>query len=580
MLTLGINSWHDSSVAIVDDGQVLFATAEERLSRVKHDSNFPQLGISAALKQAGASIDDVDEVAFGWNRPGIYESFMTANIASGRIPFEARNLIAHVARLGRARYRLDGKRDLMRLFTGKTAAAARFVDHHEAHAWSAYALSGFDDAAVLVVDGHGAWQATSFYAGNRGSLKRVRTVVYPNSLGSFYAAFTNLLGFESNSDEWKVMGLAAYADPGPDLSEIIEVTPTAYKVNTRALSVSLGGPAFLQARFGPRRNPEEGFSDFDKSLAASVQKATEQAMLSLVRQAVKLTGSKRLCLAGGVAMNSKANGVILRSGLVDDIFVQPAATDDGTALGAAIASQRRLGGWSSPTRMKHAYLGPEFSQAQIRRVLDDARVQSIETPDIARVGAELLAGGHVLGWFQGRMEFGPRALGARSILGDPRDPATRDRVNASVKFREEWRPFAPSCLRERAAEYFEPDGDSPFMILTFTVKPEKRDEIPAVTHVDGSARVQTVTRDTNPRYWELISEFDRLTGIPVVLNTSFNLKGEPIVCTPQDALRTFFTSGLDFLVLGDAIVAKDDVKHKLEAVLDSASEAGSLAHTG
>jgi carbamoyltransferase len=582
MLTLGINcAWHDSSVAIVDDRQVLFACAEERLSRVKHDSAFPRLALKEALRHAGASIEDVDDVAFGWNRPGVHETYLAASIATGRIPYATRNLLAHLALIGRARYRLDGKRDLIRLFgSGKTTAKARFIDHHEAHAWSAFALSGFDDAAVLVVDGHGAWQATSIYSARDGVLKRLQTIAYPNSLGSFYTAFTNLLGFEANSDEWKVMGLAAYAEPGPDLSEIIQFTEAGYHVNKHALSVSLGGPQFLQSRFGPRRNPEDGFTDYDKALAASVQSATEQAMLALVRQAVHLTGCKRLCLAGGVAMNSKANGVILRSGLVDEIFVQPAATDDGTALGAAIAGQRRLGGWKSSSRMDHAYLGPGFSQEEIARVLADSRVAFTKTADVEAVTAQLIADGHVIGWFQGRMEFGPRALGARSILADPRDAAVRDRVNASVKFREEWRPFAPSCLRERASEYFEPDADSPFMILTFTVKPDKRDVIPAVTHVDGSARVQTVTKQANPRYWKLIAEFDRITGVPVVLNTSFNLKGEPIVCSPQDALRTFFTSGLDFLVMGDAIVAKDDVRNKLEYVLESLSEIGAGARVG
>lgn len=574
MLTLGINSAsHDSSVALVDDTRVLFASAEERHSRIKHDAGFPRLALQAALRTVGASIDEIDAIAFGWNRPGVFESFMAANIATRRIPYETRNLLAHLALLARARYRLDGKRDLMRLFGSPTVTAeARFIDHHEAHAWSTYALSGFDDAAVLVVDGRGAWQATSIYDARGGKVTRLRAIPYPNSLGSFYTAFTDLLGFESNGDEWKVMGLAAYAEPGPDLSEIIQINGDGYTVNTRALRVSLGGPQYLQSRFGARRRPEEGFTDFDKALAASVQEATEQAMLALVRQTVKLTGRRRLCLAGGVAMNSKANGVILRSGLVDEVFVQPAATDDGTALGAAIAAQSRLGGWRTPLLMQHAYLGPDFTDAEILRVLRDSRVPFTRSETVERVCAQLLAEGHIIGWFQGRMEFGPRALGARSILGDPRDAKTRDRVNASVKFREEWRPFAPSCLRERAGEYFEPDADSPFMILTFRVKPDKRDAIPAVTHVDGSARVQTVTEAVNPRYWRLISEFDRITGVPVVLNTSFNLKGEPIVCTPQDALRTFFTSGLDFLAMGDVIVAKDDVRPTLERVINESRE--------
>jgi carbamoyltransferase len=268
-------------------------------------------------------------------------------------------------------------------------------------------------------------------------------------------------------------------------------------------------------------------------------------------------------------MNSKANGAILAAGIVDELFVQPAATDDGTAIGAAIALQKRSNRDTPNELMDHAYLGPSYGSDTVRRVLEESRVPYVQTDAVERIAAGLLASGHVLGWFQGRMEFGPRALGARSIIGDPRSAETRDRVNASVKFREEWRPFAPACLVERAHEFFEPASSSPFMILTFTVKEDKRKIIPAVTHIDHSARVQTVTEHANPRYWGLINEFDHLTGVPVVLNTSFNLKGEPIVCTPQDALRTFFTSGLDFLVIEDFVVPKHDVREMLDRALEA-----------
>jgi carbamoyltransferase len=569
VLTLGINSaWHDSSVALVDDGRVLFAAGEERFSRVKHDSGFPGLALSAALRHAGASIADVDEIGFGWNRPGVGESWILAATAARRIPFDYRVVGAHVALLGRALYTGDGLRHLKRDF-GPIAAPVRYIDHHEAHAWSTYGLCGADDAAVLVVDGHGAWQATSIYLGEGNRLKRLKVFTYPNSIGSFYTAFTDLLGFESNSDEWKLMGLAAYGAPTYDLSEIITVESDGYRINANALRVTPHGPPFLQSRFGARRNPDEGFTSDDRNLAASVQQATEEAMVALASLAVRLTGRRRLCLAGGVAMNSKANGAILAAGVVDELFVQPAATDDGTAIGAAIALQKRS---TKPPRnglMTHAYLGPDYSSTTIRSVLEDSRVPFVQIADVERLAASLLAGGHVLGWFQGRMEFGPRALGARSIIADPRWLEMRDRVNASVKFREEWRPFAPACLAERASEFFEPAHSSPFMILTFTVKEEKREVIPAVTHIDHSARVQTVTEDANPSYWGLINEFDRLTGVPVVLNTSFNLKGEPIVCTPQDALRTFFTSGLDFLVIEDFVVPKHDVREVLDNAIDA-----------
>ena len=576
MLLLGINSaFHDSSVALIADGQVLFAAEEERFSRIKHDSSFPKRALHAGLHHVSVDLSDVDGIAFGWNQPGLREAHMLGSTAVGRLPFNLNSFVTHLALLGRAFYTLDGKRTLQHEFSPSSGTPIGFIDHHEAHALSALALSGFEEAAVLVVDGHGAWQATSIYDASGDSLRRMKTFAYPNSLGSFYTAFTDWLGFEANSDEWKLMGLAAYGEPTDTLDDIIRVGVNGYKVNRQALPLSSGGKQFFEARFGKRRNPEGDFKDEDRNLAASVQKATEDAMLGLVRMTMKLTGRRQLCLAGGVAMNSKANGRILASGLVEEMFVQPAATDDGTAIGAAFGMERKMRGRWSRGAMDNAYFGPEYSNEDIRRTLEDARIASVEVQDIERVTARLIAEGCIVGWFQGRMEFGPRALGARSILGDPRYSATRDRVNASVKFREEWRPFAPSCLAERSGEYFEPEAESPFMILTFTVRSDKRDVIPAVTHVDNSARVQTVRKTANPRYWSLIHEFDRITGVPVLLNTSFNLRGEPIVCRPQDALRTFFTSGLDFLAIGNFVVAKDDVRHLLDgAVSDVEQKAG------
>ncbi len=566
MLVLGINSaLHDSSVALVGDDGVVFAAAEERFTRLKHDVTPPGRAIEAALHHAGASLEDLDSVVFGWNRPGLGEAQDLRGLLTGHMPFDLRTFAPHVALLARAVYREGGKRALNRRFRSPSMAGAGFVDHHEAHAWSTFDLSGFEDAAVLVVDGRGAWQSTSIYDGHSGGLRRLAAVRYPNSLGSLYTRFTKLLGFEDR-DEWKLMGLAAYGTPSVSLDEVVRITPDGYRVNKHAAWI--GGEQFLTSRFGARRDPERGFSQEDKDLAASVQQAIEDAMLTLVRKAVRMTGRRRLCLAGGVAMNAKANGKILAAGLVDDLFIQPAATDDGTAIGAAIAAHRRAGRWNGNARMEHAYLGPGYTDDEIGRVLGYARLTHTQVPEIERVVAELLAGGFVVGWFQGRMEFGPRALGNRSILADPRDAATRDRVNASVKFREEWRPFAPACLEESANEYFEPHGESPFMIVTFTVRSEKRSVIPAVTHVDNSARVQTVRRETNPRFYRLISEFGRITGVPVVLNTSFNLRGEPIVCTPQDALRTFFTSGLDFLAIGNYLLAKDDVRASMDTVLE------------
>jgi carbamoyltransferase len=313
----------------------------------------------------------------------------------------------------------------------------------------------------------------------------------------------------------------------------------------------------MTARFGPRRDPERYISDADRNLAASVQRALEEAVFGLVEDGVRRTGCRNLCLAGGVAMNSKANGRLLAKGLIDDVFVQPAATDDGTAIGAAVAAHPTLGAPPPRYRMTDAYLGPEFDDGEIASVLDTYKLRANHVPNVEEVVAQLLADGQMVGWFQGRMEFGPRALGSRSILADPRRPEMKDRVNECVKFREGWRPFAPSCLEEAAPEYFEGCREAPFMILTFDVRPEKRSVIPAVTHADNTARVQTVSETANQRYWRLIREFARLTDVPVIMNTSFNLRGEPIVCAPKDAIRTFYSSGLDYLVLGSRIIAKD-----------------------
>jgi carbamoyltransferase len=310
------------------------------------------------------------------------------------------------------------------------------------------------------------------------------------------------------------------------------------------------------SQLGPKRAPESEIDAKHKNLAFAVQDACEQAIMTLARAAVKKTGSRNLCLAGGVALNSKANGKILSSGIVDRIFVQPAAGDDGVCLGAALAPYMDNGGKLPVHKMRDAYWGPASSDEEIQKILETYKLRATRVADPAAVAAEMLANGKILGWFQGRMEFGPRALGSRSILADPRDPEMNGKVNNAVKFREAWRPFAPSMLAEVADEYIESATDSPFMVLTAQVRPEKRSVIPAVTHVDGSARPQTVERDVNPLYWRLIREFGNRTGVPVVMNTSFNLRGEPIVCTPTDAVRTFFSSGMDALVIGSFVVEK------------------------
>ena len=556
---LGINSYlHDASAALMRDGELLFATTEERHSRIKKDNRFPALSIAAALEFAGIEFGDLDAVAFGWNRPGVTPLQTLRASLVGRLP-RSRGYLAHslkgiAVELGSG----NGRRGLERAFGAAGNIPVAHIDHHESHAWSAYAFSGFDDALVLVADGRGAWQATTLYHGQGDQLRPIRTLAYPNSLGAFYEAFTDELGFQRHNDEWKVMGLAAYGEPTYDLDDAMKITADGYEVNVELIGGrSWGDLRAMERRYGPRRDPDNSIGSDDRNLAASAQHQLERALFAVVEDGVRRTGSRRLAFAGGVAMNSKANGRLLASGLIDEIFVQPGATDDGTAIGAAVAGHRSIGLAIPRTRQTNTYLGPEFSNEEIAATIETYKLTGHRVPNVEQVAAGLLADGHVLGWFQGRMEFGPRALGNRSILADPRYAEARDRVNASVKFREGWRPFAPSCLAERAGEYFEGCTDAPFMILTFDVLPEKRAVIPAVTHADKTARVQTVTRKANPRYHRLISEFAQITGVPVLLNTSFNLKGEPIVTEPKDAIRTFYSSGLDFLVMGDYIVPKD-----------------------
>lgn len=558
MISVGINysQMHDSSACIARDGEILFAVAEERLSRVKHDARFPALSIRACLEFAGVKAEEIDFMCQSWPRPHAMLLHDLGSLASGRQTRETRALL-NSSRLFLSMWHQGGGENRFQQEFGATKARFRFVDHHLAHAISAYSYSGFDESAVLVIDGRGAWEATSLWHGRAGRLEHVWTIPWPNSLGLFYAQFTQYLGFTPFSDEWKVMGLAPYGEAGINLREFLVPDDHPYRVASRLLLGRHTAPlAAIESRLGPSRAPESEIGAGHKNLAFAVQDACETAMLTLARAAVKKTGSRNLCLAGGVALNSKANGKILSSGTVERIFVQPAASDDGACLGAALAPHFDGGGKLPLRKMRHAYLGPQSSDGEIESALQTFKLRAKRLSDPASAAAELLAAGKILGWFQGRMEFGPRALGARSILADPRDPQMIVKVNNAVKFREWWRPFAPSMLAECAGDYIESATDSPFMILTAQVRPEKRAVIPSVTHVDGSARPQTVEREVNPLYWRLIYEFGQRTGVPVIMNTSFNLRGEPIVCTPADAIRTFFSSGMDALVIGSFLVEK------------------------
>ncbi len=558
MLTLGINysQMHDSAACMVRDGELLFAVAEERISRLKHDARFPHHAIRACLEFARVRAEQLDEVCFGWQTAGPGFRHDLKCYATGKVPVTYLNGLNSTLHFLSMWHQESGAKKFAQQF-GPTRAKMRFVDHHLAHAISAYAYSGFSEAAVAVMDGRGAWEATSIWHGRDGRLEHVLTIPFPNSIGFFYSGFTEFLGFQPNSDEWKVMGLAPYGQPGVDLSAFIDLKVAPYRVHARQLVTNGAVPyARMTAQLGPARVAEGEIDDRHKNIAYAVQDACETAMTNVVRLAIEKTRCRNVCLAGGVALNSKANGKIAACGMVDEFFVQPAATDDGVALGAALAPYLDNSGKLPNKAMRHGYWGPSFDDKTIETALRTYKLRYAKLADPAGAAAELLTHGKILGWFQGRMEFGPRALGSRSILADPRDPEMNAKVNSAVKFREWWRPFAPSLKREKASEYLESATDSPFMILTAQVLPEKRSVIPAVTHVDGSARPQTVEKEINPLYWRLIDEFEKRTGVPVVMNTSFNLRGEAIVHTPTDAIRTFFSSGMDALVIGSFLVEK------------------------
>lgn len=558
MITLGINysQMHDSSACIVGDGELLFAVAEERISRAKHDARFPQNAIRACLEFARTRAEQLDEVCFGWPTIGPLYRHDLKCYAAGQMPLTYLNGLNSTLYFLSMWHQESGAKKFAQLF-GPTRAKMRFVDHHLAHAISAYAYSGFDEASVAVMDGRGAWEATSLWHGRNGRLEHLLTIPFPDSIGFFYSGFTEFLGFTPNCDEWKVMGLAPYGQPGVDLSAFINVNAAPYRIHSRQLAANgASAHARMAALLGPPRVAESEIDDRHKNIAYAVQDACETAMMNVVKLAIDKTGCRKVCLAGGVALNSKANGKIAASGVLDQIFVQPAASDDGVALGAALAPYLDNHGRLPNKPMRHGYWGPSFDDNAIEAALRTYKLRCTKLADPAGAAVELLSQGKILGWFQGRMEFGPRALGSRSILADPRDPEMNAKVNNAVKFREWWRPFAPSLKKEAADKYLESATDSPFMILTAQVRPEKRSVIPAVTHVDGSARPQTVEKEINPIYWRLIDEFGKRTGVPVVMNTSFNLRGEAIVHTPTDAIRTFFSSGMDALVIGSFLVEK------------------------
>jgi len=601
MIILGISAfYHDSAAAIINDEKILAAAQEERFTRIKHDSAFPIKAVEYCLKEADISLADVDNVVF-FEKPFIkferlletYVAFTPKGFQSFRsaLPlwvkeklFQKKIIHETMAHLG-SDYDWENR--------------LKFSEHHLSHAASAFYPSPFEEAVVLTLDGVGEWVTTSLAIGRGNKLKIVKEIHFPHSLGLLYSAFTYYTGFRVNSGEYKVMGLAPYGEPKYAkliLDNIIDVKEDgSYRLDQRYFNYCTGltmtNDKFAKLFGRPARVPEDKLEQFHMDIAASVQAVTEEIVLKLAKSLADETGIRNICLAGGVALNCVANGKLERSGYFDNVWIQPAAGDAGGALGAAQALahlHHDLPRTVHPQdNMRGSYLGCAYSDDEIRTRLEELGANFTEhrsTDAMINETAEVLANEQVVGWFQGRMEFGPRALGGRSILGDPRSPKMQKNLNLKIKYRESFRPFAPSILAEKVNDYFELNGPSPYMLLVDAVQKDKRlqmnDEqsalfgidklnvprsrIPAVTHVDYSARIQTVHSQTNPRYHQLISAFNDKTDCPLLVNTSFNVRGEPIVCTPEDAFNCFMGTEMDVLAIGNFTLNKEDQDEHLK----------------
>jgi carbamoyltransferase len=565
MAILGINCWlHDSAACLIEDGQLVAAIEEERFSRDdKHTGSFPNRAIEHCIRTAGKDVQ-VTHVAFNFSPVRAFddsERAATLLVRPTRLTSENRKTYRHL-QSGHKRY-TRAVRQQLRALGKDTNYVVHRVGHHDAHAASTFFVSPHERAAVLTIDGRGEWATTSTYAGVGNRLERLTSIGLPHSVGLLYAAVTNYLGFKRNSDEYKVMGLASYGDPKPFGAQLRRLLrpagPGRFEVAMEYFEhdrVLLDGPALGELLGGPRRVGESELEQRHMDIAAALQDVTEEIGVELARHLHEQTGSDAICLAGGVALNCVMNTRILRECGFKHLYVQPAAYDAGGALGAAFWVQHQELGQPRSFVMDRADWGPSFEDAKIEAILREGMLRYRKSADIARDTAELLADGKIVGWFQGRSEWGPRALGHRSILADPTRPDMQDHVNLRVKHREDFRPFAPSAAVEAFRTYFETDAEDPFMTTVVPVRPEHRAKLPAITHVDGTARVQTVDPVKNPLYHRLITEFARLRGVPIVLNTSFNVRGEPMVLTPMDALRCFFTTGIDHLAIGSFIVDK------------------------
>ena len=592
MRVLGISAfYHDSAAALIEDGRVIAAAQEERFTRKKHDASFPHHAIAFCLEAAGAKLSGIDQVAF-YDKPFLkFERLLETYVALAprgfrsfqmALPLWLKEKLFQKSLLQKHLAKFDADFALDRLL---------FTEHHLSHAASAFFPSPFEKAAVLTMDGVGEWATTSAAMGDGNRLEIFQEIHFPHSLGLLYSAFTYYTGFKVNSGEYKLMGLAPYGEPKYAqliLDSLIDLKADgSFRLDMSYFDYCTGltmtNDRFAKLFGQPVRSPNELLTPFHMDIAASIQAVLEEAVLRLTRSLALQTGARNLCLAGGVALNCVANGKVLHDGRFDSIWIQPAAGDAGGAVGAALAAYHQFRQQprhiAAGDGMSGAFLGPEFSQELIEQRLRAAggRFDVLSEDAMIETAAAALADQLAVGWFQGRMEFGPRSLGARSILGDPRSPSMQKNLNLKVKFRESFRPFAPAVTREDVADWFELDGDSPYMLLVAGVRSDRRhmmsaDEqalfgidklnvvrstIPAVTHVDYSARIQTVSADTNLRFHRLLSRFKALTGCPVLVNTSFNVRGEPIVCTPEDAFRCFMGNELDMLVVGNCILRKE-----------------------
>jgi carbamoyltransferase len=599
---LGVSAfYHASAAALVDDGRIVAAAQEERFTRVKHDARFPRHAIASCLEEGRVALDDIDYVVF-YDKPFLkFERLLETYLAFAPRGLRSFSMAVPVWLKEKLFQKTLLRRELKAFLGQGGEGRLLFAEHHQSHAASAFYASPFEEAVVLTMDGVGEWATTSVGLGSGNRLEMHKEIHFPHSLGLLYSAFTYYTGFKVNSGEYKVMGLAPYGEPRYAqliLDKLIDLKPDgSFRLDLSYFDYCTGlrmtNDRFHELLGGPPRRPDELLTARHMDLAASIQAVTDEVVLRLTRALATETGAHHLCLAGGVALNCVANGKVLRDGRFRKLWVQPAAGDAGGALGAALCAYYHMQGKprhvvTDGDAMQGSYLGPGFAQDDIERRLTTvgARFTTLSEDDLIVRTVDALVNGQAVGWFQGRMEFGPRALGARSILGDPRFPSMQSVLNLKVKYRESFRPFAPSVLREDVAQWFELDADSPYMLLVANVVKEHRRDmtaaqhalfgieklnvprssIPAVTHVDYSARIQTVHRNTNARYHRLLSAFKTRTGCPVLVNTSFNVRGEPIVCTPEDAYRCFMGTEIEALAIGNCYLVKgdQDPAHKLD----------------